>query len=354
MKILVLGGTGAMGKHLAAQLDRDGTHVTVTSRKILSSNSINYVHGNAKDMAFLQQLLQEKWDAIVDFMIYENEEFKERLDLFLNSTNQYVFLSSSRVYANSNTPITEESDRLIDTCRDEKYLATNEYALSKARQENLLFKSNNKNWTIIRPYITYSEERLQLGVFEKEGWLYRAMKGRKIVFSKDLNNKLTTLTYGLDVAVGIKAIIGNQAALGQSFHITSEKSVTWGEVLNLYLTELRTHLGYTPKVLLVDIDDSKNFHRAKYQIDYDRLYDREFDNKKIGQHVNLSHFKELETGLSECIRHFLQNPDFKKINWKAEALKDRQTNERTPLREIPSAKQKVKYILSRYLPSQNL
>lgn len=55
-----------------------------------------------------------------------------------------------------------------------KILSIDEYAITKAHQENLLINSKNKNWTIIRPYITYSEQRLQLGTFEKEDWLYRA------------------------------------------------------------------------------------------------------------------------------------------------------------------------------------
>ena len=40
----------------------------------------------------------------------------------------------------------------------------------------------------------------QLGVLEKELWLYRALNGRTIVFSKDIAEKSTTLTYGYDVA----------------------------------------------------------------------------------------------------------------------------------------------------------
>lgn len=53
-------------------------------------------------------------------------------------------------------------------CRDEDYIKTDEYALQKARQENILLGSKYKNWTIIRPYITYNKERLQLGVLEKK------------------------------------------------------------------------------------------------------------------------------------------------------------------------------------------
>ena len=46
-----------------------------------------------------------------------------------------------------------------------------EYAIAKAKMENLLKKPSKKNWTIIRPYITFNDNRLQLGTLEKEMWL---------------------------------------------------------------------------------------------------------------------------------------------------------------------------------------
>lgn len=50
-------------------------------------------------------------------------------------------MSSSRVYADSQTPITENSPRLLDVYKEEEYLKTDEYALSKARQEDILHRS---------------------------------------------------------------------------------------------------------------------------------------------------------------------------------------------------------------------
>ena len=66
----------------------------------------------------------------------------------------------------------------MDLTKDEQYLATNEYALAKAREENVLTESGFNNFTIIRPYITYYNNRLQLGIFEKEIWLQRALDGK--------------------------------------------------------------------------------------------------------------------------------------------------------------------------------
>ena len=148
-------------------------------------------------------------------------------------------------------PITEETPRLLDVSTDEAYLKTDEYGLAKARQEDLLRDSGRKNWTVIRPSITFSEGRLQLGVLEKEAWLYRALHGRSIVFSEDIANKVTTMTYGWDVAKGIESIVSNPKALGEIFHITSKESFKWHEILTLYLNVLEQNLGKRPQVVTV-------------------------------------------------------------------------------------------------------
>lgn len=171
-------------------------------------------------------------------MSYSTAQFSKRYEAILSSTDQYIFLSSARVYAQSDKPLTEGSPRLLDVCHDADYLITDEYALAKARQEDLLRNSGKNNWTIIRPYITYSEYRLQLSCLEKESWLYRALHGRTIVISNDLLSRKTTFTYGEDVASGIVSVIGNCESLGKSYHITNNEAHTWEEILSIYLTAI--------------------------------------------------------------------------------------------------------------------
>ena len=78
-KILMLGGTGAMGMYLAPEMIKLGYQIYITSRKEHeSTEDMIYLTGNAKDMGFMKTLLQEKFDCIVDFMIYSTEEFQER------------------------------------------------------------------------------------------------------------------------------------------------------------------------------------------------------------------------------------------------------------------------------------
>ena len=350
MKALVLGGTGAMGVHLVELLGKQDYEVCVTSRKPRDSEeNVRFIQGNALELDFLTSLLSEKWDVIVDFMTYTTEEFKSRYKYLCNATNHYIFLSSARVYSISKNPLKEDSDRLLDTIEDSDYLKTDEYALTKARQEDILNSSIYNNWTIIRPYITYSTYRLQLGVLEKEEWLYRAIKGRTIVFSKEINTKLTTLTYGLDVAMGILGIIGDSKCHRNAYHIVNKQSLKWKDILNIYLSHLEKFLGYKPNVILQDSEEFFKWKGNSYQIKYDRLFDREFNNSKISNQIDTSKFKSVKDGLIRSLELFLDNPNFQYINWKQEALKDRQIGEYTPLSEIDGLKEKLKYLVYRFI-----
>jgi nucleoside-diphosphate-sugar epimerase len=351
MRILILGGTGAMGVHLVNLLAFQCEDLVITSRQHIQNRpNVKYLQVNAQDINLLKPILLRNWDVIIDFMVYDTLSFESRVNFLLEATSQYIFLSSCRVYADSKDPIIESSIRLLDSSYDSEFLATDEYSLSKARQEDILKKSNFKNWTIVRPYITYSKNRLQLGVFEKEEWLYRALKGRTIVFSRDLYSKYTTMTYGKDVARAIMKLIGTNEALGCTYHITAKDPISWNEVLDIYLKALKKHVGHEPKILLTDLPDFMNMLPSRFRVMYDRNYNRVFNNSKIEEYIDTNTFTKVNEGLKVCIEDFLKNPQFKEIDWKAEAIKDRKAKEYTSLKEINKFKQKVRYLFYRFFP----
>lgn len=353
MEILILGGTGAMGIHLIEILSQRGDKVFVTSRRPHENKqNITYICGNAHEYDFIVPLLKRKhWDAIVDFMVYNTDEFSKIYPLYLNSTCQYVFLSSSRVYAGTEELITENSIRLLNSESGKSLLSTDEYAITKARQEDMLFGAASNNWTIIRPYITYSENRLQLGILEKEAWLYRAMHRRSIVFYNDVASRTTTLTYGKDVSTGIAATIGNKAAYGEAFHITTSEFITWGEVLNVYCETISSVMGFTPKVTWLPRAINNIIPSAEIPINYDRLYNRKFDNSKIKRIVPDLTFMSPREGLKSCVTYLLEHPRFLHISYGMEALRDRVSGDKMQLSEADSKIDMIKYSVMRYFPS---
>ena len=349
MKVLVFGGTGTMGRYLTDILSEQNIEITITSRAphVSARQNVKYICGNAHEISFLHEVLDEcKYDAVVDFMIYTPTEFCARYEYILQNTKHYVFLSSSRVYADSKVAITEQSDRLLDTVDDPAFVASEKYAIAKAKQEDMLRACVFNNYSIIRPYITYGNNRFQLGIYEKEDWLYRVIHGRSVVFSRDIADKLTTMTYARDVAAGIAAIIGKREAYGEAFHITCCYPLKWDEILDVYKRVLGSR-GYSTKVIYAN--DASEIINREEQIKYDRAYNRVFDNHKIGKYVNVEDFYSQDEGLELCLNEFLDNPVFKSINWITQARMDRLAKESASFSEISGVKQKLEYFILRYL-----
>lgn len=351
-KILVLGGTGAMGKHLVDILSESGYLVYVTSRDNHPSyGNVIYLRGNAKDISFLYPLLKmEHYHSIFNFMTYTTDQFKNVVKALLAATDHYFFLSSSRVYADSIDAISENSPRLLDTTDDIEYLSTDNYALAKARQEDILRQSGLRNWTIIRPYLTYSEMRLQLGFFEQNTWLLRAMEGKTIVFSKDLADKYTTLTYGADVANVLFRLIGNKRALGEVLQITCGQSLKWADVLSIYTDELKKLTGKKVQVKMIETAPINVMPNEKWTYKYDRLFNRQFKSVKLEQILGKPYlFTSPEEGLRKCIREFMKKPNCKGYAWSIEAQLDRITGENTPPHIVSTKLQFLSYLAYRYL-----
>lgn len=208
-KILILGGTGAMGVYLLERLKQTEHEVYVTSRSgHPDEGNIHYIEGNAKDDDFLLPLLANGYDCIIDFMVYSTFEFVDRYKQLLAAAKQYIFLSSYRVYAdNGLEPITEESPLLLDVVKDAKYRKTDEYALTKARQEKLLRESGSGNYTIVRPSVTFSKLRFQLGTLEAGVLIHRMLQKRPVVFARDILKKQAAFSWAGDVAEMIECLI---------------------------------------------------------------------------------------------------------------------------------------------------
>lgn len=236
IRVLLLGGTGAIGENLREVLNREGYIVYITSRKYRKgTENIYYIQGNAKDTNFLRKLLNEyQVDVIFDFMIYTVKQFKERYKLLLSSCKQYFFLSSQRVYAdiyNSKGELDEQCLRKVDSI-DQKWKKDN-YGYVKGLEENILLGSSYKNWTIVRMSIIFSKNRFQFGAMDNFD-VVRALRLQCSGIPDTLVDVYTTLTYGKDAAYLLERLILHVDAYSEVFNIASKEFYTWGEVADIY------------------------------------------------------------------------------------------------------------------------
>ncbi len=300
-KILVLGGTGAMGKYLVPELLGMGYQVdSVTLDDVKSDNEkLRYIQANIKDKKLLEELLQNKYDGVVDFMTYKTEEFREIYKLFLDNTDHYIFLSSCRVFAD-NPPITEKSPRLLEVSEDQEFLATEDYALYKAREEDMLRESGYKNWTIVRPATTYSQGRFQLVTLEADVVIYRMLAGKTIVLPEAAMDCEATMSWGGDVGKMIARLMFNEKAYGEDYNVATSEHHTWREIAEIY-NEIKPFKYITTSVedYLDIISDGGTW--TKYQLIYARMFNRITDNTKILEHTGMKQ-EELMT-LRDGLKH---------------------------------------------------
>ena len=352
-KILLLGGTGAMGVYLREYLSRQpDTQVYITSRAPQADqDNIHYLCGNAKDLVFLREtLLSVKPDAVVDFMVWNTAEFQQVCPLLVSHTRHYLFLSSYRVFAEEN-PLTEKSPRLLDVCKDAAYLQTDEYGLTKARQENILRQSGTHNWTILRPCITYSKARFQLGCLEADTVCLRSLQGLPVVLPAEILDKQTTMTWAGDTAQFIAKLILNPQAYTEDFNLATAEHHTWREIASYYGEILGTTLHP------VGLKEYTKLFGASYQLQYDRMFNRTLDNRKVLRVTGMTQpeLMPLKEGLQRELTAFKQHPVFKNYNMYLNAKMDRlcKAEGKISLRGL-SLKNKICYWVFRYPALESL
>lgn len=284
-KILILGGTGAMGVYLVPELLHMGyqVHVISLDEKKSDHPHLVYTKADAMDDGVLYGLLQNGYDAVVDFMLYHStEKFKNRHAMLLENTGHYLYLSSYRVYADKDPVITEGSPRLLDVSKDRKFVSSNDYAMFKARQEDVLKQSYFQNWTILRPAVTFSKRRYQLVTLEANTLIYRAFHNKPIVLPKEAMPVQGTMTWSGDVAKMISRLVCNPKAYQECFTVATAEHHTWEEIAGFYqelcglkyvTVDTETYLR---AVSLEEVDWG-----VRRQLMYDRLFDRVIDNRKI-------------------------------------------------------------------------
>lgn len=282
-KVLLIGGLGTLGSYTMLNLLSLGYSVDAIAREDYTplDRKVRVFNVNAMDDAELIKLFSEnRYCAIVDFMHYTDPEFyKQRSKLLLDNTDQLIFLSSYRVYADNKGVIDENGAQLLNTVTDEYFLANENYAIPKSKNEITLRKSGRKNWTIIRPLISFSHFRLDLCMLDASILLSRSKANKPILMPE--NSRLLTAGVGWAGNVGkmIARLIGKDGALGEDFTVGYCEKFNWETAAEYYTDLLGSKFvwGTNEQVLKSLVGG----YGAECRFLYDRLYNRNMDISKV-------------------------------------------------------------------------
>ncbi len=236
-KVLLIAGTGTLGEPTYRELLRLGCAADVVSLEDYSSVNIRLSFVKARaDLTWLESFLSGRhYDAIIDFLhTREEDALRRRIDLLLAHTDQFVYLSSYRTYADVDPVITESSPQWLECPANDRMLAEDDYAIPKVRGERYLTSLPQRNWTIIRPLISFSHYRLDLVSVGAYALLYRTKAGKPILLPEACRDKLAGVGWGGNVGREIAHLVGNPAALGEAFTLGAPEEITWGDVASYY------------------------------------------------------------------------------------------------------------------------
>ncbi len=136
MKILIIGGTRFLGRHLVNSARARGHEVTLFNRGKTNPDlfrNVETIHGDReKDLNQLEgAVLSESkgtWDAVIDTCGYFPRMVKLSAEFFKPKTEKYVFISSISVYANfakiginESDPVAKLEDESIEEITGETY-----------------------------------------------------------------------------------------------------------------------------------------------------------------------------------------------------------------------------------------
>jgi nucleoside-diphosphate-sugar epimerase len=226
-RILFLGGAGMIGTAAAREAAAQGAEVTIVTRsepRRPVADGVRQLRGDVRDPEQLRSLVGgERWDAVVNWVGFTPSDLDGHVDLFRDTTSQYVFISTCSVFARPvpTLPITESSPRRQPVFG---------YARDKVACEVFLeeaYRSDDFPLTIVRPFHTYDRTAIPI----LSGWtaIERMRAGEGVVVHGD-GTSLWSLTHSSDFARAFVPLLGNQHAVGESVNVVSGDILTWDQI----------------------------------------------------------------------------------------------------------------------------
>jgi len=312
-QVLLIGGAGTLGSYTATELLTMGYHVDCIARSDRKSYNKNYtyIQGSVDD-ALLRELFQKKrYDCIVDFSEYPDwKNYPQRGELLLQNTDQLIYLSSYRVYADCQHPITEDAPQLYKALDDQKFLEQETYAVPKSHEEDFLRASGYKNWTIIRPVISFSHFRFDLVTQRSMVMLPRILQHKKMLLPECCKDVVAGLCWAGNVGKMIARLCCNEKALGEAYTLSTGETYTWGEIADMYAEVTGLEFVWTDIETYLSVSTRRRYMDRCILL-YDRVWDRTIDNSKVIEVTGLraEDFVGIKEGLIREFQLMMDRPD---------------------------------------------
>lgn len=313
MKILFIGGTGTISMAITKRLAQQGHELCLLNRGSRNEGlpeNVKTIKCDINDEDAAAKAIEGmEFDCVGEFIGFVPDQVRRDFRLFNGRTKQYIYISSASAYQKpmDGYTITEE------TPLDNPYW---EYSRNKQACEEYLMERYREDGfpvTIVRPSHTYDERSVPLGVHGSKGsWqvVKRIKEGKPVIIHGD-GTSLWTITHNSDFAVAYTGLIGNEKAIGEAFHITSDLSVPWNVIYKAIADALGTEL----RPCYVSSEMLEKLSGGKYDFTGSLIGDKAnsvvFDNSKVKALVpGFSAKVTPAEGIRLAVENILAHPEY--------------------------------------------
>lgn len=230
MKILVIGGTQFIGKHLVASLCKAGHEVSVLHRRAEHDHGRKVINLRAdrNDVSQVKDAIgSTSFDAAFD-LVYDWERgtpgatIAQTAKLLTGSISRYVYISSVAAYGDGLNH--HEGDALAADDHPDRYVR------EKAQSERALFRLHQRHGTpvvTIRPPFVYGAHN---PIYREQFFWDRLRDKRPVILPGD-GRRLMQFVYVKDVVWACQRVLEVPNAVGHAFNIANARPLTQCEVL---------------------------------------------------------------------------------------------------------------------------
>ncbi|MBP3738466.1 MAG: NAD-dependent epimerase/dehydratase family protein [Muribaculaceae bacterium] len=323
MNVLLIGGTGVLSTAVTTEALKRGINITMINRgnnRGRIPQETNLIVSDKSNTAYIRKQLEGKtFDAVIDFLCFNENELESSFNLYSKFTKQYFFISSAGVYNNS----------IPGPCKEDhpKVQPLWPYSINKWKCEQSLVKlskESDTHYTIIRPMITYDNTRIPYGIAPFYGYHWtlveRILHNKPIITWNNGENRCNMMRVE-DFATALVGLIGNANAFDEVFNICGDETPSFKEVLDI--------VGGLVHRQVATINIDSQFYAKEYpgragEILGGRAITTIIDNSKLKQVV--PDFKQrisIGEGIEMTLDAYKANNYFKGIDWEFEATTDK-------------------------------